>query len=179
MPAGFSSQRIIELTRELVAINSVVGTAGERELGDHLHELLARESNGLSGVSLQRIDTDYGHQPPALLGFWQSPAKTARTLILMGHYDVVGLEPYGNLADRALDSDALRQAYAAGSDETMQRAAADPDTIFGRGWLDMKSGIAVIIELFLAIARENSLPANIILLVTPDEESQKIGRAHV
>ncbi|MCB1219573.1 M20/M25/M40 family metallo-hydrolase [bacterium] len=175
MAEGFSSRRIIELTDELVRINSVVGTQGERELGEHLHALLERECGGMAGVSLQRIETDYGHRPPALMAFWRSPANTKRTIVLMGHYDVVGLEPYGSLADRALDSDALRKAYAAGGDPELQSAAADPEWVFGRGWLDMKSGIAVIIELFRTLASENELPLNLVLLITPDEESQSRG----
>ncbi|MEZ5337822.1 MAG: M20/M25/M40 family metallo-hydrolase [bacterium] len=175
MAAGFSSKRIIELTKELVRIDSVVGTEGERWLGEHLFELLQRECGSLAGVSLQRIETDYGHRPPALLAFWKSPADTKRTAVLMGHYDVVGLEPYGSLAEQALDSEALRRAYAAGSDPDLKAAAADPDWVFGRGWLDMKSGIAVIIELFRALASEAELPLNLILLITPDEESQSRG----
>jgi arginine utilization protein RocB len=175
MPQLFSSERIIELTRQLVAINSVVGTAGETALGDHLEQLLQRETSGLPGISLLRIDRHDDHKPPTLLALWRSPQATRRTIILMGHYDVVGLEPYASLEDLALDSEALRAAYAAGPDPQMCSAAADPDWVFGRGWLDMKSGIAVNIELFLGIARRNELPLNLLLLLCSDEESQSRG----
>lgn len=175
MPQLFSSERIIELTRQLVAINSVVGTAGETALGEHLHALLKSELEGLPACSLQYIQTREGHRPPSLLAFWRSPANTKRTLILMGHYDVVGHESYGSLADFAMDSEALRAAYLKGSDPQLREAATDPDWVFGRGWLDMKSGIAVIIELFLGIARQNDLVLNIVLLLCPDEESQSRG----
>lgn len=102
-------------------------------------------------------------------------AGTKKTLLLMGHLDTVGLEPYKSYSDIAYDSAKLKEVFAGNTDEHIAAHAQSPDWNFGRGWLDMKGGVAAITEVFLHEARRGELPANLVLLLTPDEESASRG----
>ena len=168
-------QRVLELAAQLVKVPSVVDTDGEGELARVLFQYLQDQTGGLAGVELKLIPVPKPTDCAAVFGFIPAKAQTTRTILLMGHFDVVGLEPYGSLAGIAYDSDALKKSYADHSDPALAEAAASPDWNFGRGWHDMKGGVAVITELFIREAQRRELPVNLVLLLTPDEESASRG----
>jgi arginine utilization protein RocB len=173
-------QRVQELAARLVRTPSVVDSAGEADVADLLAAYLREQSAGLSSVEVRLVEVPKATACRAVLAYAPAPVDTKRALVLLGHFDTVGLEPYGPLADRAFDSAALKAAYAGEgqADEATQdlvAAAQSPDWAFGRGWLDMKGGVAAIVEVFLREARCGELPAHLILLLTPDEESASRG----
>ena len=173
--------RVMELTERLVRSPSVVGTDGEGAMGRVLAGYLLEQAAGLSRVHIHTAQADKPNECIAVLAYCPAPVDTQRTLILMGHTDTVGLEPYGPLAKHAFDSDALKREYKDSSDEDVRAAARSADWNFGRGWLDMKGGVAAIVEVFLREARlihagsPEALPAHIVLLLTPDEEDASRG----
>lgn len=174
-------ERMLALTERLVATPSVVGTDGEGDIGDLLAGYLRGQSGGLERVRIHTAQADKPTRCTAVLGYCPAPVDTQRTLILMGHTDTVGLEPYGRHAEIAYDSDALKEAYEGSSDKAVRDAARSADWRFGRGWLDMKGGVAAIVEVFLREARliheggAEALPAHLVLLLTPDEEDASRG----
>jgi arginine utilization protein RocB len=184
-------RRVIALAQRLVATPSVVDTAGEAEVADLLAAHLREQSAGLPGVEVRVADVPKATPCRAVLAYAPASVETRQALVLLGHFDTVGIEPYGPLAPHAFDSAALKAAYAtraprrasakagagkAGADaDALAAAAASPDWAFGRGWLDMKGGVAAITEVFLAEAGRRELPAHLILLLTPDEESASLG----
>lgn len=173
-------QRVHELAARLVQTPSVVDSAGEAAVADLLAAYLREHSAGLPGVEVRQVDVPKATACRAVLAYAPAPVDSKRTLVLLGHFDTVGLEPYGALADHAFDSAALKQAFAeAGkgdeSADDITQAALSPDWAFGRGWLDMKGGVAVTVEVFLREARRRELPAHLVLLLTPDEESASRG----
>lgn len=119
------------------------------------------------------------------------PGATAKTVVLLGHYDVVGVSEFAALglggealafdparlrerllalahAPNALDPDALADLKA---------EEREPGTwMFGRGAFDMKSGVAIGVELLRA-ARDASpgLGCGVLFVVTPDEEHESAG----
>lgn len=168
-------ERVIALTRRLVAVESIVDTDGEAEIADMLASYLREQASELPAVKTTTTEVPKPTACRAVLAYAPAPVETRRALVLLGHIDTVGLEPYGPLADRALDSAALKQHYASHADEQVAAAAQSEDWQFGRGWLDMKGGVAAICEVFLREARLKELPAHLILLLTPDEESASRG----
>lgn len=166
-------QRVVELTERLVRTLSVVDTDGEAAIARLLAQHLREGCAGLPHVELHEVAVP--KQPPcnALLALCPASEPTARTLVLLGHFDTVGLEPYGPLAGIATDSAKLKQHFAAATD--LAAAAASPDWAFGRGWHDMKGGVAATVETFLHEARSRELRANLVLALAPDEESASRG----
>ncbi|HEX6123432.1 MAG TPA: M20/M25/M40 family metallo-hydrolase [Ktedonobacterales bacterium] len=111
------------------------------------------------------------------------PGASARTVVLLGHIDTVDTVDYGPLEPYALDPEAL----AARVDELAALAPAmrpdleahPGDWLFGRGTIDMKSGVAAniaVLRHFAARAREGEPPpVSLVLLATPDEENASAG----
>jgi len=191
--------RVVTLAERLVACPSVVDTPGEGQCARLLRDYLREQTAGLDYVRVQAVAVD--KQPPceAILVTYEPPVPTARTLVLLGHFDTVGIEPYGTLAEHACSSAELKRIFGgkepevlAGAHEraverrvssaisdgacaTVSEAAGSPDWAFGRGWQDMKGGVAAIVEVFLREARLRELPCNLVLGLAPDEESASRG----
>lgn len=166
---------MVALTQRLVHTPSVVDTDGEAAVANLLASYLQEQLKALNHVDLQVVDVPKPTTCKALIAYAPAAKPTAKTLVLMGHFDTVGLEPYGPLAKKAFDSDALKAAYLDSLDKEVALAAANDDWAFGRGWLDMKGGVAAITEVFIREAKLRELPANLVLLLTPDEESASLG----
>jgi arginine utilization protein RocB len=108
--------------------------------------------------------------------------SSARTVILIHHYDTADTLDYGPLEPLAHDPAALagRMAVLAGSGELTlpEEAAADlasGDWLFGRGACDMKGGGAVELALLEAHAGREDRPGNLLMLGLPDEENLSAG----
>ena len=171
------AERTLALAQRLVACPSVVDTPGEAACAELLHVYLRDKLGEAPGVELRLVGVLKPAPCHAVLTFLPAARATGRTLVLLGHFDTVGLEPYGPLADRAFDSARLKEHFsaAAGQGSELAGHAGSPDWAFGRGWLDMKGGVAAAVEVFLREAQRRELPANLVLLLTPDEESQSRG----
>jgi len=167
--------RVIGLTRKLVTTLSVVDSNGEANIADILADYLREQSRDLPHVEVSAVEVPKPTACRAVMAYCPAAIGTERTLLLMGHTDTVGLEPYGPLASLATDSTALKEHYAKQENPAIAQAAQSKDWAFGRGWLDMKGGVAAIVEVFLREARERELPVNLVLLLTPDEESASRG----
>jgi len=167
--------RIVGLTRKLVTTPSVVDTDGEAAVADVLHEYLLEQTEGCANVAVNLIDVPKHTECRGVMAFAKAAQQTAETIVLIGHTDTVGLEPYGTLAAHAFESKELKKHFSGHADPAVASAAGSNDWAFGRGWLDMKGGVAVACEVFLREARLGELKANLVLLLTPDEESASRG----
>jgi arginine utilization protein RocB len=116
--------------------------------------------------------------------------KGSQTLILTGHYDVVGVGNYGSLAEWANEPDALLPRLIARlREEDSQGTGLSPADrlaledlqnghfLPGRGLLDMKSGLAAglaVLERFSQIA-DAERKGNLLFIAVPDEEIASNG----
>ena len=170
------------LAERLVAIPSVSpDVAGEKRCAQALIESLP------PGLEHGRWATADGR--PVVWA--RVRGRTPRTLVLLGHCDTVGHDEYAALgapagAAIALDPAALRewltsQGAAREVSPTVEADIAEewrhPGTwMFGRGALDMKSGLAAGVAALAALAeRAGTLAGNVMLIVTPDEENLSEG----
>jgi len=174
-----TSGAVWQLAEQLVRLDSVSGSAGEGQLGEWLVAWLAKK---LQDCPWAEQWTRAGVFEAAAAGrarpvacFLPALKPTAATLILLGHYDTVGLEPFGAAAPVALDSAALKRLYADSPDAGLREQAASADWAFGRGSLDMKGGVAAALLAFVYFAQSQFLHSNLLLLLTPDEEGQSSG----
>jgi len=117
--------------------------------------------------------------------------RAPRTLLVLGHYDTVGFDEYtifgaANGSAIALDPAALRERLvtegaARAHGELLARDVEEewrrPGTwMFGRGALDMKSGLAAGIAALADLAASaDSLGGSVMFVATPDEENHSLG----
>ena len=164
------------LTQSLVSIGSVVNSEGEKVLADKIFEIL-------SGFEVFKRNPEYLRICPvkddplqrySIIALVKKP-DVSNTFLGIGHFDTVGIEDYGDLKPYALDSEELSVKMKKSIDDSeVLRDLDDSDYLFGRGTLDMKSGIAI----WLILLNDASLlPSNKNLLVcfVSDEEGNSKG----
>ncbi|MCA1065651.1 M20/M25/M40 family metallo-hydrolase [Rossellomorea sp. AcN35-11] len=167
------------ITRSLVERESRNGTKGEADIAVFIKETLHSFPYFTSNpdhVWEQPISNDpLGRKN--IFAFVKNPTPSAHTLIYHAHLDTVGIDDYGSLKDHALNPDELESFFRHYAfDQEVQEDARSGKWLFGRGALDMKSGIAVHLANVLSFSeRLDDLPGNILFMVNPDEESQHKG----
>lgn len=102
--------------------------------------------------------------------------NTKKTVILTGHFDVVGVEEYGHLKDIAFNPiEYTKRIGELKLDDDSRRDLESGDWIFGRGTADMKFGIALCIELLREYSEKKDFDGNILFIAVPGEESNSEG----
>lgn len=164
----FLDAQFPQLVESLVRVPSVNGES-ERDFGEFFRSYL----DARLPKSLVRIEVSDANQRPSFAVLKQGLSRD--WLILLGHYDTVGVSSYGTLASLAFEPEALRQAIAKDPrlGEEERKDLCDDRWLWGRGALDMKAGIAVIVEVLREL-QDQSLPS-LALLIVPDEEGDSSG----
>jgi arginine utilization protein RocB len=174
--------RVRELSCLLVGWGSETGSAGEAEFGQRLAELLREIPYFRDYPDQVRLVDSHGdpmtHSVVAIVR-----GKGRRALAMAGHYDVVSIENYRELAPLAFKPDELLAALIADLESRSlkageRRALEDfksGEFLPGRGLLDMKSGIAAGIAVLEDFAADPERIGNLVLIATPDEERGSRG----
>lgn len=174
--------RVRDVSCRLVGWGSETGSAGEAEFAARLAGLLREIPYFRDHPDQVRLVESHG-DPMTYSVVAIVRGKGRRALAMAGHYDVVSIDNYRELAPLAFKPDELLKALIAdlqgrpvGSSE--QRALEDfrsGDFLPGRGLLDMKSGIAAGIAVLEDFAADPDRLGNLVLVATPDEERGSRG----
>ncbi len=165
----------------LCAVPSVSHTAGERAFPAALRKMLMQIPYFRAHPDAVRVlpvseRSEDGEMVFALL---RAGAHVRRTVMLLSHFDVVGVDEYGALAQAAFDPEAYTRRLRAGELRLPDAAREDLQSgnyLFGRGVCDMKWGIAADVELLYAFSQAPDAPAcNLLLVSVPDEERNSCG----
>ncbi len=164
------------ITEHLVRIPSVSPGTGEIAVAEAVVDLLQRDGLGpaYAECGLASIAGDpFGRQNAVAV----LRGRRREAVVLLGHIDTVGVEDYGALAPLAMQPDALAPHIA---DLLDGGSLKDPaEWMFGRGVVDMKSGVAVNIAVMRHFAvralQGDPPPLTLVLVATPDEETQSAG----
>ncbi|MCL4247512.1 MAG: M20/M25/M40 family metallo-hydrolase [Anaerolineae bacterium] len=180
------------MTERLMSVSTISpDVEGENACARLITELLAEGQADSLAPELWPV-ADGRHNVACLL---RSPAPTRQTIILMAHYDTVGIDEFQALDPEqggaiARDPARLRAALEGGLpqgaslevkrdlEQTWQRPGAErePVWMFGRGSVDMKSGLSINIALLRYFAEHSDeLGGNLLLLACPDEENESAG----
>ncbi len=188
--------RCFNLTKRLCKIPSVNGTRGEATLAEFLyHYLSTRPELKNIGLKVDMVEIPGENHRKAVLVFMPArphpgvgtstfgddPPPAFQTehpaVVLMGHFDTVGVEEYGPHKNVASDSARLRQVFETDHSipQDVRHDLESGEYEFGRGWLDMKSGVAAIVEVFIEFAKSGGAEGALILALCPDEEGNSTG----
>lgn len=170
------SQRCIDLTKQLVAIPSMNSTEGEYEISlfiDKWIQKLPYFQNHPELVFGQSLEDRYHRRNVIAV----VRGKGDATVIVHGHLDTVDVENMGELKPYAFDCDALLQKMKEISyDEETDADLKSGSYMVGRGVCDMKSGIALGMQLLAFYAEHvDELSGNFIFMANPGEELTHSG----
>lgn len=179
-----NGDRIKELTLELTKIKSVVGTTAENHVTEAIYEILQSlpyfKMNSEQLFYVENANDKLGRKSLVAMINGQEQ-ENSDTVIMLGHIDTVGISDYGTLEHLATNPEKLMEALKSENlPENVRRDLQSGDYLFGRGILDMKSGVAIIIHL-LEILTENieELKGNIVATFVCDEEGNSKGMLSV
>lgn len=167
----------------LVGWPSVTNTADEARFAERLRDELAGwpvfEDNP---SDLCKAPAPGLHDRASVLALVRGDGP--QTVLLVGHFDTVSVEDYGDLAPLAGQPEALRAALiarltASGADPQALDDLASGRFLPGRGMLDMKSGLAAGIAVLEAFAADPDRAGNLLLVACPDEEETSAGMRSV
>ena len=174
--------RVRELSCRLVEWGSETGSLGEAAFGERLAGLLRDIPYFRDRPNQVRLVDSHGdpmtHSVVAIVR-----GKGTRALAMAGHYDVVSIENYRELAPLAFKPNDLLAALIGDLENRPlkpgeRRALEDfksGEFLPGRGLLDMKSGLAAGITVLEDFAADPERTGSLILIATPDEERGSRG----
>lgn len=171
---------VLFFTKQLVEIPSVVNTDGEREISQVIYTLLASFPYFMD-------HPDYIIKQPTILDDIErynvvafvkgTKCPSEQTVILMGHVDTVDIEDFGQLRAKACQPEALMAALQKEPlAEDIKAQLSSGDFLFGRGALDMKSGLAAHLYLLKYYSEHpEELAGNLVFVAECDEEDSSHG----
>lgn len=186
---------VLHLTKTLVGILSISpNIEDENKCADVIHDLtLAKYENG----NMPDVVSDFWFSEDGRKNFaclLKSKKISDKTIILMSHFDTVGVDDFSRYGDTSLAFqpdkliEEIKKYLQSKQDLDISETSAlkhlqTSDWLFGRGSVDMKSGVAINIAVFRAFAKpdENGhrlideFDGNILLLACPDEETESVG----
>lgn len=163
-------EKLKKITEELVKIPSVTESARESEPAFWIKERLGRLDYFRKNQEYLRLtETPLEGSPEklfALIARVDASVPTNRSVLMISHFDVVDVHVYGELERCAFDPAEL--AVCLGGD--------GEETIYGRGVMDMKCGIALEIDILEEFAENRGLfDVNLVAVFVGDEENSSAG----
>ncbi|UXH45936.1 M20/M25/M40 family metallo-hydrolase [Rossellomorea vietnamensis] len=171
-----TSEQIELITRSLIALKSYNGTTGESEKALFIYKLISSFpyfKHYPERVWLQEVPNDPIGRKNV---FAFVKGASSKTVVFHAHYDTVGTDDYGALQDMAHDPDFLQKFFMDyEGEEKVKEDALSGNWLFGRGSLDMQSGIAVHLANLLFHTGDKQPDGNLLFLFNGDEESEHAG----
>ena len=168
-------ERVLQITKEMVGIYSPTNTAEEQKVEAYLLNLLQSmpyfKAHPENCGAFDCADDCFARR--TIYGLVEGKSK--KTVVFMGHHDVVSTEVYGALENVATDVDVLVEKLK--SVELNEEASADlvsGEWMWGRGTCDMKGGTAAQLAV-LEKYSQNPDAGSILFISVPDEEAFSVG----
>lgn len=162
----------------LVEVPSVSGTVREVQAAYKLQELLYEIpyfERHKEAVKLIPLENDpFGRC--IVIAYLDLDPNCPDTVILTGHYDVVDVEEYGHLMDKAYDVESITRCInQMPLDEDSLKDFESGEWLFGRGTADMKYGHALCIELLRHFSEEGGIKGKLLYAAVCGEETNSEG----
>lgn len=177
-----SFNEVKRLTKEMVAIPSInKEPGGETQMAKYVYNYymsLPYFQKNPKQVKIFQTKNDFVVRHSTYSYVKGCKGTSNRTVILIGHIDTVGVDDFGTISDYAFKCEELPEKLR--ETFTLPKEVIDDiesgEYLFGRGVLDMKSGVAghmYIIKYFSE--HPDELDGNIIAIAECDEEDNSKG----
>ncbi|MFA1822780.1 M20/M25/M40 family metallo-hydrolase [Virgibacillus oceani] len=168
------------LTVELMGIPSINGTDGEVEIIHHLEDRLKKLAyfqNKPDLVWTQKFENDYLNRKNLFALVKGQKEASQKTVILHAHCDTVTVEDFGALEEGAYNPSKLMKSLdQLDLPDEVKEDLHSGDWLFGRGSVDMKSGIAAHFWVLKYLSeRVEEFAGNVLFMINPIEETTHGG----
>lgn len=176
-----TENEVLQFTDELVRVESIVNTKGEIDIADKVINMISTFSyfKGKPDQLIKSQTSDDEIERYNVLAFVKGTKDPSndKTVILMGHLDTVGIDDFGNLKDVACSPKELMGKFAKESmSGLVKEQLHSGEWYFGRGVLDMKSGVASHLHLLKYYSEHpEELSGNLVFFAECDEEDSSHG----
>lgn len=173
-------EKMLTIAKNLVQVQSVNTTSGEKEIGEWIETYLRSIpyfKEHPEQVLVEPLKDDPLERRNVMALLIGEKEWSERTILLHGHTDTVGVEDYGILKEYACKPDELmEQLKQVRLPEEVKEDLDSGDYMFGRGACDMKSGDAVLIGLIEELSKKpETLKGNLLVSFNPVEENLHTG----
>jgi len=176
-------KKILELTENLVNIESVSNTEGVFKIGNYIHDMLDKwpyfqnNPDYLLKLPLKNDKVDRFN----LAALVKSDKDINNTIVYISHMDTVDIGEYRDLKDIATKPDKLVEKLKTRDlSKDVKKDIESGEWLFGRGSADMKSGVAVELELLKEFSENTkNLDGNILVIITVNEEADSLGMLNI
>ncbi|QQY79963.1 arginine utilization protein RocB [Keratinibaculum paraultunense] len=171
---------IKHITKELVKIPSIVKTSGEADCAKWIYEYYKKltyfKENPSQLKIIQTIDDEI-ERYIVVTHVKGTKGNSNKAVILMGHLDTVGVEDFGSIKEYAFNPERLLEHLKEMNlEEEVMEDINSGEYMFGRGVLDMKSGLAGHMYLTKYFSEHpEELNGHLITLAACDEEDNSHG----
>ncbi|NRD77851.1 M20/M25/M40 family metallo-hydrolase [Bacillus sp. BRMEA1] len=172
-------ESIYQTLLKFCRVKSVTDSEGEKEAPQFLYEELNKLpyfQKNPKHLSIQPIQGDRLGRSN-LYAWIKAEKPVAKTIILMGHFDVVDTDVCGNLKAEAFDP--VNYTKLMENEDISEEARIDLESgkwIFGRGTADMKCGLIVQAAVLEEFSRHPELlDVNLLFMAVADEENNACG----
>jgi arginine utilization protein RocB len=172
-------EQVEKMTTSLVETLSINGTAGEVDIADLVEQILRSFpyfQQHPDAVWTQPLPNDPLGRKNVFARI-KGTGGSKQTVIYHSHIDTVGIDDYGKQINIANQPKELLSFFTQwdGNPEVQEHAKSG-DWMFGRGALDMKSGVAVHLSNLLYFSQHpDEVEGEIIFMANPVEENQHTG----
>lgn len=174
------SKRVEQLTLELVKVRSVVGTTDELDISNKVYDLFRQMPYWNKHPELLQqlpFQNDALGRSSVVAQLKGQKGSSNQTVVMIGHIDTVGISDYGDFKEAATNPKELMKALK--NVQLSPDAQQDYDSghyVFGRGILDMKCGVAIIMAIMEDLAAHiDEFEGNIVFAAVGDEEGNSGG----
>ncbi len=174
-------EEVKNITKDLVSIPSVVRepggeTACAEKIYDYYMSLDYFKKNSGNVKMVKTVD-DFVDRHSTYAYVKGTKGKSNRTILLIGHIDTVGVDDFGSIKEYAFDPDKLPELLLKLSiTDDVKEDILSGEYMFGRGALDMKSGVAGHMYLIKYFSEHtDELDGNILAYAECDEEDNSHG----
>lgn len=176
-----TSNEVLRFTDELVRVESIVNTKGEIDIANKVYQIISEFPYFVNHpdqlMKPQTLDDEVERYNVLAFVKGTKDVDNNKTIILMGHIDTVGIDDYANLKDVACSPVELMEKLKHESMPTLVKQQLDSgEWYFGRGVLDMKSGVASHLHLLKYYSEHpEELSGNLVFFAECDEEDSSHG----